>query len=105
MFHPVPDVSKRTGTLSNQQSPHRNGRRIRYNLPFGSGFRQGPVRFPQGTPMLRATPIAPLALLSACAIFRAKSAAPPAAPRLALALGDGAARGFAPIGVIKAPEA
>src|SRR3989441_1144798 len=63
------------------------------------------VRFPQGTPMLRATPIALLALLSACANLPDKSAAPPAAPKIALALGGGAARGFAHVGVIKALEA
>jgi len=34
-----------------------------------------------------------------------KSAAPPAAPKIALALGGGAARGFAHVGVIKALEA
>jgi len=55
--------------------------------------------------MLRATPIALLALLSACANLPDKSAAPPAAPKIALALGGGAARGFAHIGVIKALEA
>ncbi len=63
------------------------------------------VRFPQGTPMLRATPIALLALLSACANLPDKSAAPLAAPKIALALGGGAARGFAHVGVIKALEA
>ena len=63
------------------------------------------VRFLQGTPMLRATPIALLALLSACANLPDKSAAPPAAPKIALALGGGAARGFAHVGVIKALEA
>src|SRR2546423_3765294 len=63
------------------------------------------VRFPQGTSMLRATPIALLALLSACANLPDKSAAPPAAPKIALALGGGAARGFAHVGVIKALEA
>src|SRR2546426_6456727 len=57
------------------------------------------------TPMLRATPIALLALLSACANLPDKSAAPPAAPKIALALGGGAARGFAHVGVIKALEA
>jgi len=55
--------------------------------------------------MLRATPIALLALLSACANLPDKSAAPPAAPKIALALGGGAARGFAHVGVIKALEA
>src|SRR5437773_10994341 len=45
----------------------------------------------RGTPMLRATPIALLALLSACANLPDKSAAPPAAPKIALALGGGAA--------------
>src|SRR3989441_10399330 len=57
------------------------------------------VRSPQGPPMLRATPIALLALLSACANLPDKSAAPPAAPKIALALGGGAARGFAHVGV------
>ena len=55
--------------------------------------------------MLRATPIALLAVLSACANLPDKSAAPPAAPKIALALGGGAARGFAHVGVIKALEA
>ena len=55
--------------------------------------------------MLRATPIVLLALLSACANLPDKSAAPPAAPKIALALGGGAARGFAHVGVIKALEA
>jgi len=55
--------------------------------------------------MLRATPIALLALLSACANLPDKSAAPPAVPKIALALGGGAARGFAHVGVIKALEA
>ena len=55
--------------------------------------------------MLRATPIALLALLSACANLPDKSAVPPAAPKIALALGGGAARGFAHVGVIKALEA
>src|SRR6267378_2049790 len=55
--------------------------------------------------MPRATPIALLALLSACANLPDKSAAPPAAPKIALALGGGAARGFAHVGVIKALEA
>ena len=55
--------------------------------------------------MLRAAPIALLALLSACANLPDKSAAPPAAPKIALALGGGAARGFAHVGVIKALEA
>jgi len=55
--------------------------------------------------MLRATPIALLALLSACANLPDKSAAPPAAPKIGLALGGGAARGFAHVGVIKALEA
>jgi len=55
--------------------------------------------------MLRATPIALLALLSACANLPDKSATPPAAPKIALALGGGAARGFAHVGVIKALEA
>jgi NTE family protein len=55
--------------------------------------------------MLRATAIALLALLSACANLPDKSAAPPAAPKIALALGGGAARGFAHVGVIKALEA
>ncbi len=55
--------------------------------------------------MLRATPIALLALLSACANLPDKSAAPLAAPKIALALGGGAARGFAHVGVIKALEA
>jgi len=55
--------------------------------------------------MLRTTPIALLALLSACANLPDKSAAPPAAPKIALALGGGAARGFAHVGVIKALEA
>jgi NTE family protein len=55
--------------------------------------------------MLRGTPIALLALLSACANLPDKSAAPPAAPKIALALGGGAARGFAHVGVIKALEA
>src|SRR2546425_3967535 len=63
------------------------------------------VRFPSGYPMLRATPIALLALLSACANLPDKSAAPPAVPKIALALGGGAARGFAHVGVIKALEA
>src|SRR3989475_6902367 len=55
--------------------------------------------------MLRATPIALLALLSACANLPDKSAAPPAAPKIALALGGGAAGGVAHVGVIKALEA
>jgi len=55
--------------------------------------------------MLRATPIALFALLSACANLPDKSVAPPAAPKIALALGGGAARGFAHVGVIKALEA
>jgi len=55
--------------------------------------------------MLRATPIVLLALLSACANLPDKSAAPLAAPKIALALGGGAARGFAHVGVIKALEA
>jgi NTE family protein len=55
--------------------------------------------------MLRATPIALLALLSACANLPDKSATPPAALKIALALGGGAARGFAHVGVIKALEA
>ena len=57
------------------------------------------------TPMLRASSIALLALLSACANLPDKSGAPPAAPKIALALGGGAARGFAHVGVIKALEA
>ena len=55
--------------------------------------------------MLRASSIALLALLSACANLPDKSGAPPAAPKIALALGGGAARGFAHVGVIKALEA
>jgi NTE family protein len=55
--------------------------------------------------MLRATPIALLALLSACANLPDKFAAPPAAPKIALVLGGGAARGFAHVGVIKVLEA
>ncbi len=55
--------------------------------------------------MLRATLIALLALLSACADFAGKPAAPPSGAKLALVLGGGAARGFAHIGVIKALEA
>src|SRR3989449_4113230 len=55
--------------------------------------------------MLRATPIALPALLAACANLPDRSAAPPAAPKIALALGGGAARGFAHVGVIKALEA
>jgi len=56
--------------------------------------------------MLRASLIAFLALLSACADFAQKPAAPPPpAAKLALVLGGGAARGFAHIGVIKALEA
>lgn len=56
--------------------------------------------------MLRASLIAFLALLSACADFGQKPAAPPpSAAKLALVLGGGAARGFAHIGVIKALEA
>lgn len=56
--------------------------------------------------MLRASLIAILALLSACADFAQKPAAPlPSAAKLALVLGGGAARGFAHIGVIKALEA
>ena len=57
------------------------------------------------TPMLRASLIALLALLSACADFSGKPAAPPSGAKLALVLGGGAARGFAHIGVIKALEA
>ena len=55
--------------------------------------------------MLRATLIALLALLPACADFAGKPAAPPSGAKLALVLGGGAARGFAHIGVIKALEA
>src|SRR5258708_36730400 len=55
--------------------------------------------------MLRASLIALLALLSACADFAEKPAAPPSGGKLALVLGGGAARGFAHIGVIKALEA
>src|SRR6266581_1670520 len=55
--------------------------------------------------MLRATLIALLALLPACAEFAEKPAAPPSGAKLALVLGGGAARGFAHIGVIKALEA
>ena len=45
-------------------------------------------------------------LLSACTTFGGKPAeAPPARPVIALALGGGAAKGFAHIGVIKALEA
>jgi NTE family protein len=55
--------------------------------------------------MLRAALIALLALLSACAGVAEKPAAPAAAPKIALALGGGAARGFAHIGVIKVLEA
>src|SRR5258708_28812391 len=55
--------------------------------------------------MLRATLIAPPPLLSACAEFAEKPAAPPSGAKLALVLGGGAARGFAHIGVIKALEA
>ncbi|MFC5301903.1 patatin-like phospholipase family protein [Azospira restricta] len=47
-------------------------------------------------------------LLSACSLFPAKTAEPPpppAKPVIALALGGGAAKGFAHIGVIKALEA
>ncbi len=51
--------------------------------------------------MLRAAAIALLALLSACTGVAEK----PAAPKIALALGGGAARGFAHIGVIKVLEA
>jgi len=55
--------------------------------------------------MLRASLIALLALLPACAEFAEKPAAPPSGAKLALVLGGGAARGFAHIGVIKALEA
>ena len=55
--------------------------------------------------MLRASVIALLALLSACTGVAEKPAAPAAAPKIALALGGGAARGFAHIGVIKVLEA
>ncbi|MGC2517741.1 MAG: patatin-like phospholipase family protein [Burkholderiales bacterium] len=55
--------------------------------------------------MLRASVIALFALLSACTGLQEKPAAPPAAPKIALVLGGGAARGFAHIGVIKALEA
>src|SRR3989442_13053066 len=57
------------------------------------------------TSMLRATLIALLPLLPACAEFAEKPAAPPSGAKLALVLGGGAARGFAHIGVIKALEA
>src|SRR5713226_6502419 len=57
------------------------------------------------TPMLRASLSALLPLLSACADFSGKPAAPPSGAKLALALGGGAARGFAHVGVIKALEA
>ena len=52
--------------------------------------------------MLRASLIAFLALLSACADL---TPTPPSTAKLALVLGGGAARGFAHIGVIKALEA
>jgi NTE family protein len=55
--------------------------------------------------MLRAALIALLALLSACTGVAERPAAPAAAPKIALALGGGAARGFAHIGVIKVLEA
>jgi NTE family protein len=48
------------------------------------------------------------ALLSGCALLGEKPAPPPANPlqsRIGLALGGGAARGFAHVGVIKALEA
>ena len=54
--------------------------------------------------MLRASLIALLTLLSACADFAGKPASP-SGGKLALVLGGGAARGFAHIGVIKALEA
>src|SRR3989449_3304490 len=54
--------------------------------------------------MLRASLIALLALLSACADFAGKPASP-SGGKLALVLGGGAARGFAHVGVIKALEA
>src|SRR6266568_4626192 len=64
-----------------------------------------PSTIARSTSMLRATLIALLALLSACADFAGKPAAPPSGGKLALVLGGGAARGFAHIGVIKALEA
>ncbi len=71
---------------------------IRYNSGSRSGFIAGL------TSMLRASLIALLALLSACADFAGKPASP-SGGKLALVLGGGAARGFAHIGVIKALEA
>src|SRR5438552_2208310 len=79
---------------------------IRYNR----GSRSDPARpirslpIARSTPMLRASLIALLTLLSACADFAGKPA-PPSGGKLALVLGGGAARGFAHIGVIKALEA
>jgi NTE family protein len=46
-----------------------------------------------------------ISLLAGCAALEEKPAPPPVKPRIALALGGGAARGFAHIGVIKALEA
>src|SRR5438128_5364164 len=80
---------------------------IRYN----PGSRSDPARpirslpIARSTSMLRTSLIALLALLSACADFAGRPAAPPSGAKLALVLGGGAARGFAHIGVIKALEA
>lgn len=58
------------------------------------------------TPLRTAAPAIAVLLLSACTTFGGKPAeAPPARPVIALALGGGAAKGFAHIGVIKALEA
>ncbi|HEY6898894.1 MAG TPA: patatin-like phospholipase family protein [Rhodocyclaceae bacterium] len=46
-----------------------------------------------------------IGLLAGCTVLEEKPAPPPAKPKIALALGGGAARGFAHIGVIKALEA
>src|SRR5690606_5680352 len=82
--------------------------RIRYN----AGFHR--ARFPPAMPSLRflLAALASSLLLAGCGslpLLPASPAAPPPAapakPKIGLALGGGAARGFAHVGVIKALEA